>query len=146
MTDESDSRIAEWRHRFCESLVGRWAGALGTFSGVMDEQWEFLSDGSGTRIVLGPFGQPRDHVCFEWRTVAERVLEMRVVGAYEGGVARELDELESEWDIVRYDFRAVTTDVGVEIGLVEITASGEVTDRFGDAPFALAFRGPISRT
>ena len=109
---------------------------------VMDEEWEFMADGSGYRRIKGPFGQIRAEVRFEWRSVGEHTIESRVVAAFEDGVARDVDDDERDWRVTRYDFRTFPTDTGTEVAMVERTQGGDALRGFGDGMIPLAFRGP----
>jgi hypothetical protein len=118
---ECDLRIEEYRQRFGLAPLGIWAGALGTFSAVMDEVWRFCPDGTGTYQAYGPFGHPSgDERRFEWKGCEERTISIRGFGQDPDG-----------WVAVRYDFRAVGTDAGVIVAMVEVDESGKAHDGFG---------------
>jgi hypothetical protein len=139
---EDGRRIAEARARFARSLVGVWSGAVGTSSTVGDEIWMFMEDGTGLRRVLGPLGDVREEVRFLWRSTGERTIETRIVAAAEEGVERDVGAEERGWLLSRYDFRAIVSDTGTEVAMVETSATGDPAIGFGDGMIPLAFRGP----
>jgi hypothetical protein len=143
---DTTRRLEEARHRFAHSLVGTWSTAAGTFGAVMDQRWEIHADGTGKFTDTGPFGAPRHETHFEWRQNAERVFQLRLVRQVDlepgSEPEPELGDEERQWQSIHYDFIAVTTDGGLEIGLVDAARVGRECAGFSHSLVALAYRGP----
>ncbi len=142
---DPQSQIEESRRRFARSLVGCWSTAQGTFNGVMGQHWEVRPGGTGRFTDTGPFGNPSSETRFEWRQSEEFVFELRLIEriAHQPEYAYELDEEDWEWREIRYDFLAVPTDCGVEIGLVATAKNGSNFGGFFDSTAPLAYCGPV---
>jgi hypothetical protein len=133
--------VEEARLCFASSLVGRWSTAQGTFASVMDQHWEIRSDGTGCFTDTGPFGHPRAETWFEWRQVEPFDVEMRLTRfvSFDPEDAEVLDDEDTAWRRIRYDFVEVRTDCGVEVGLIEVGRKA-----FFESQAPLAYRGPAS--
>jgi hypothetical protein len=141
--------IEESRARFARSLVGRWSTAQGTADMLMGQHWEIRPDGTGRFVDTGPFGHPRGETRFEWRQADAFVFELRVTAYVGDDDAQPEDEDEDEdedepWRIIRYDFIEVHTDVGLQIGLVDVAQVGRELCGFLESFAPLAYRGPIA--
>lgn len=112
--------VDDYRNRFRIAPYGCWSHAIGTFSNVMDERWEFNTDHTGKIIELGPFGGEQGETLFEWKEVADFTIACKVTKwPYEDN---ENDgEIEpEEWEIIRYDFRITPTDGGEIIAMYQV--------------------------
>lgn len=61
----------DYRERFKIAPLGQWSHAVGTFSNVMNEIWEFHADNTGKIISTGPFGGASGETLFDWKPVAD---------------------------------------------------------------------------
>ena len=147
---DATHQLEEMRRRFAHSLVGHWSTALGTAVVVMDQHWDIHPDGTGRWIDTGPFGHPRTEIRFEWRQSEPFVFELRELEFIDHEPAPEppgdLDDDPSgqpeAWSRIRYDFIAVQTDCGAEIGLVDVAQIGRKFEGFYLSLAPLAHRGP----
>jgi hypothetical protein len=141
---EASVKVDEARHRFANSLVGRWSTASGSFSQVMDQLWDIRQDGTGKFTNTGPFGHPRDETSFLWQQESEFVFRIRLVKqVYDLGLATqdetEFDETEYPWLTVRYDFMVVATDFGFFAGLVQTSRVGTEFEGFSESLAPLVY-------
>lgn len=111
MVSNLDAKLAEYRERFREAPVGRWATAQGTFDAVSGEVVTFRPDHTG--VIERGRGEA---VGFEWREKGERAIEVRYLGEEGDG--------EEPWDEIRYDFGALRTDEHTEVVLRETGRDG----------------------
>ena len=142
---EAQPWIEESRRRFARSLVGRWSTAQGTFDTVMGQHWEIRPDGTGRFTYTGPFGHPRSETRFAWRQSEPFVFELRLTDymALELDYASELDDEDRAWQAIRYDFVAVPTDSGLQVGLIDVAQAGAELSGFLDSLAPLAYIGPV---
>lgn len=150
----------EWqKHRhppeqqFCHDLLGNWTAANGTFSMVMDEDWTFLADGTGTVSHFGTFHSHRGETQFEWKPEADRTFSGRVITLRwlefgdDDEVWEELEEEDwfpgmfSDWQTVRYDFSAGSWDSGLQPALYS-PKEGVLQPGFWFSEFSLSYCKP----
>jgi hypothetical protein len=135
--------IDEYRRKFSIAPLGSWHQAVGAFGSICDESWEFKSDRTGKIISQSAFSGDRE-LLFEWREVAELTIACKVtkwpedLDDMEEVPAEELEEPD-EWQTIRYDFRAIPTDVGELIGMYEINADGTISEGFWLSTLPLSF-------
>jgi hypothetical protein len=116
--------IDDYRNRFKSSPLGRWNQAVGTFSIVMNEIWEFKTDNTGRMTEIGVFGGEQDEILFEWKEIADFTIACKITKwPYEDNEDEEAGE-QSEWTTIRYDFKMVSTDCGELIGLYQVCDNG----------------------
>ncbi|UQA59956.1 hypothetical protein [Polyangium aurulentum] len=129
MTNVIDPRIEQARARFARSLVGSWSTAQGTFGVMMAQHWEIRPDGSGRFVDTGVLGYPKSETRFEWRQDQPFVFELRETELIEYGPGDHADSDENDendenddhpWVAISYDFVVIRTDVGEQIGLIDI--------------------------
>jgi hypothetical protein len=126
--------IDDYRRKFLTAPFGYWHQAVGTFGSICDEVWEFQSDRTGKVLSHSAFRGNRE-LLFEWREVAELTIACKVTkwsqepDSIEDVLGEEPEEPD-EWQTIRYDFRAIPTDVGELIGMYEITANGTINTGF----------------
>jgi hypothetical protein len=133
--------IEEARRRFARSLIGRWATAAGTFAAIMDQRWDIRDDGTGTYTDTGPFGATLSETHFEWLQSEERVFQLRLTRRVAAGDDASLDDDEQRWLSIRYDFIAVATDAGTDIGLIDIAQAEQPNAGFLNSLAPLTYRG-----
>jgi hypothetical protein len=145
-------RIDEARRQFAHSLVGCWSTAQGSFNAVTNQLWEIRPDGTGFYVDTGPFGYPNHESRFVWRQSQPFVFELRITEEIElepepsdeaDTAVEDVDDEPCPWISIRYDFKAVSTDVGMMVGMVreEDLASDGGSFFWSLAP--LAYDGPI---
>ncbi len=122
--------IDNYRQRFRTAPYGSWSQAVGTFSNVMDERWEFNADHTGKVIELGPFGEAQGETLFEWKEVADFTIACKVTKWPHGDAEDDGAVEPEEWEIIRYDFRMTPTDSGEIIAMYQV---------FGDEPTQKGF-------
>jgi hypothetical protein len=147
MSDNSEhlrpKSIDEYRHKFLTAPLGYWHQAVGTFGSICDENWEFQFDRTGKVISQSAFSGDRE-LLFEWREVAELTIACKVtkwpedLDDTEEVPGEEPEELD-EWQTIRYDFRAIPTDVGELIGMYEVNADGTISEGFWLSIVPLSF-------
>lgn len=138
-------QIEEARRRFERSLVGCWITAQSTFNGMMAQFWEIHPDGTGRFTDTEPFGHPQSETRFEWRHAEPFAFDLRLTEyiSHESDYADELSDEERAWRTIRYDFLAVPTDCGVQVGLVEVTQAGEKSGGFHLSLAPLSYCKPV---
>jgi hypothetical protein len=109
----------------------------------MAQHWEARPDGSGRLTDTGPFGHPRSETRFEWRQSQDFVFELRLTEriAFQPDEAVEREEEDRQWYAIPYDLKAVPTDGGAHLGLVEVAEVGVLLDGFLDSLTPLAYGG-----
>ncbi len=132
--------ISDYQQKFITGPIGKWSHAAGTFSGVMNELWQFNADYTGNVLDIGPFGGPNDEILFEWKKLADFTIACRVIkwpdypesSGYpdDSGYDDEEDNDEDEWKIIKYNFRTIETDCGEIIAMVEISETGAYKEGF----------------
>ena len=128
--------IDDYRHRFKISPCGRWSQAVGSFSCVMDEIWEFNPDHTGKIIETEPFGGIKGETLFEWKGVADFTIACKVIKwSYEADeddtVAVEDGAVElEEYNTIRYDFKMSLTDCGESIEMYQVSEDGTLLKGF----------------
>jgi hypothetical protein len=115
-------KIDDYHQKFTLAPIGYWSHAVGSFSGVCDELWEFRPNKTGRVVTSSAFGGQQCEMLFEWKEVAALTIACRVTEWFEAESEEnlDLDEEEWEWETIRYDFKPVPTDVGVLIGMYQI--------------------------
>lgn len=145
------SKVESYQQRFREAPLGRWSTASGTFSSVMDQVWEFYAHGTGKYTDYGTFGSVRGETLFEWRTVAERTIAVRVTQSIFVDKYVEEDDEDDEddepmdWLLIRYDFKVVQHDAGSEVAMYAVDQEergGPYVGFWASMP-PLAFISPI---
>ena len=149
----SEEKIANYREEFRSNPLGLWTWACGTFSTMMDEDWEFLADGTGIINHFGTFHNFRGVTEFEWKSVADYTLSCRVTKhrwlyvEADGELWEEQDEedwpegMSSNWGKVRYDFHVVQSDCGSEVAMCSV--QGDVKQAgFWFSEFCLSYCRP----
>jgi hypothetical protein len=125
--------IDEYRQKFMTAPIGCWSQAVGTFSCVNDEIWEFYPDRTGRVIGYRAFSGDRRDLLFEWKEKTAFTIACRVTKWPEDPDTEDLEtdrqELE-EWQIILYDFKTIPTDVGEIIGMYEITSDVTIKEGF----------------
>jgi hypothetical protein len=129
--------IEEYRHEFITAPIGCWSHAVGTFSCVHDESWNFYPDRTGEIVQFGPFGREGDRTLFEWREVADWTIACRVT-KWPEDLAADRDEVD-DWTTIRYDFKTVSTDAGEIIGMYQITDNSTNIEGFWHSLEPLVF-------
>lgn len=140
------STIEDYRDKFRTAPVGRWSQAVGTFSTVMDELWEFSADHSGRILETGPFGGERGETLFEWKEVGDFTIACRVTqrahdaededdeGEQDDDVEEEAavepEHWEEQWETIRYDFAMPPTDGGDTVTMRQVSQSGALLEGF----------------
>lgn len=113
-------RVEELRAR-CSPPVGTWTTSAGTFESVMAEDWVLRRDGTGARVIRGPFGWPRERITFDWRPATEATFELRerAIAEFVGEDFAEPEPVEDEpmWETVAFRFGVNRTDLGQEPAL-----------------------------
>jgi hypothetical protein len=107
--------VGEYRRRFSSAPIGTWVDCIDNFigmgfSGVSGKFSDciFFEDGTGTTA------DEDERILFEWRAVADRVIELRCIERIpgpEGWTEQEYEE-DRQWHRVEYDF-VVPTEVNV---------------------------------
>jgi hypothetical protein len=152
MTNINDPRIEQARARYARSLVGSWSTAQGTFGVVMAQHWEIRPDGSGRFVDTGCFGTPTSETRFEWRQDQPFVFELRETELIEYGPGDPADSDEgdegdedddSPWVAISYDFIVIRTDVGEQIGLIDIRRREAKEPSFYWSLAPLAYRAAL---
>src|SRR5262245_9798436 len=112
---------------------------------AMDQLWEIRPDGTGKYTDTGPLRYPRSETHFEWRQVAERVFELRLLRyvPLQPGDDWELGEDERAWRAIQYDFVPVSTDLSVVVGLIDVAQAGSRYEGFLDSGAPLVYRGHL---
>ena len=59
-------KIDELKDKFKYDLIGCWISCEGTFINIMNEQWEFLSNGTG-RTISNSLISGQDIEEFKWK-------------------------------------------------------------------------------
>jgi hypothetical protein len=118
--------IAAYEDQFRVSPIGRWTQASGTFSNILNQQWEFNSDYRGEMLEIGIFGEVQSEMTFEWREVAPFTIACKV--EYWRDLDEPVDDSEpeedSEWMVLHYAFLPLKTDVGEMIGMIQMNDTG----------------------
>jgi hypothetical protein len=118
--------IAAYEAQFRVSPIGLWTQASGTFSNILNQQWQFNPDYQGSMWEIGAFGDVRSEMAFEWREVAPFTIACKV--KYWRDLDEPLDDFEpeedSEWVTVHYGFLSLSTDVGEMIAMVQMSCDG----------------------
>ncbi|MEM8535854.1 MAG: hypothetical protein AAGF95_33820 [Chloroflexota bacterium] len=132
--------VDDYRIRFRTAPYGFWGHAVGTFSNVMDERWEFNADYTGKVIELGPFGGERGETLFEWKEVADFTIACKVTEwPYEAD--EDAEEMEpEEWELIRYDFRMTPTDSGEIIAMYQVFGDETIQKGFWLSAEPLMYR------
>ena len=111
------NKLALYKERFANSLVGNWSSIEGTFS-LMSETIEFYPDGKGTWTESSGSGTCSTY--FSWRINTPFVLEMLTEYMDDGTDEpedQEDDDEEEKWIAIRYDFRIISNDCTKQIAL-----------------------------
>jgi hypothetical protein len=97
--------IADYEAQFRVAPIGHWTEASGTFSNILNQQWEFKPDYRGKLLEMGIFGDVRSEMVFEWREVAPFTIACKV----------------KYWHVLHYRFLPLRTDVGETIVMVQMS-------------------------
>jgi hypothetical protein len=152
---KKDPDIEYCYEKFRTAPIGSWSHAVGSFSMVMDEQWEFNADHTGkiTTHTGGPFNSMRGEITFIWREVADYTIQCKIISENyfddandedsvdeidtennevftENETTRVNEELHEYWETIRYGFKRVPTDVGELKAMCEIDEEGNFLNRF----------------
>jgi hypothetical protein len=118
--------IADYESQFRVAPIGRWTEASGTFSNILNQQWEFKPDYRGKMLEIGIFGDVRSEMAFEWREVAPFTIACKV--EYWHDLDEPLDDSEpeedSDWIVLHYGFSPLRIDVGEMIVMVQMSDTG----------------------
>ena len=149
-----EEEIEDYRQEFRSSPLGRWTWACGTFSTIMDEDWEFFPDGTGIINHFGTFHNFRGVTEFEWKPVADYTLSCRVTKhrwlyvEADGKVWEEQGEedwpkgMSSSWGRVCYDFHVTMSDCGSEVAMCSVQ-DDVMQAGFWFTEFCLSYCKPI---
>lgn len=153
---DNAKEIEAYRERFNRAPLGQWSTAVGTFSSMMDQVWEFYPDGTGKYTDYGAFGGAQGETFFEWRELADRTIEFRVTQWVEVDWDETEDEVEEDkaediegpmnWITIRYDFKVVQHDCGDEVAMYDVgqQESGGEYIGFWMSLAPLAYIGPTT--
>jgi hypothetical protein len=144
--DTHRKTVDDHRQRFKTAPHGRWSHAIGTFSNVMDELWEFNPDHTGSITHLGPFRGVHGETAFVWTEVEDFAIACkRTMWWYHHGagiISMEEDDVEGEaWETIRYTFRLVPTDCGDVIGMYQVAPNGTLSVGFWQSTVPLMYHG-----
>jgi hypothetical protein len=92
--------IDEYREEFKNAPLGRWATPY-EFGPWPTVAWEFYSDGTGK--IFEYAGGDDNIMCFEWKTIGERRISLRVTNA--GVLQEDGCNPYDEWTDINYDFK-----------------------------------------
>ncbi|TGK29479.1 hypothetical protein EHQ13_07355 [Leptospira gomenensis] len=93
---------------------------------IRNSEWIFYRDGRGRKVERS-LREGETSSEFFWRKNSEYSIEIRG------------PEPEAEWRTICYDFRAISTDVGLLPALVEIDETGNILNEFGVLEVPLSF-------
>jgi hypothetical protein len=128
-------KVEELKNKFKYDLIGRWISYEGTFVNIMNEMWEFFSNGTG-RTISNSIMSGQDIEEFKWRRKDLYCIEIAITDP-------EFDEPDT-WREVYYDFCLVPTDCGFLPALVEIDKSTGVKRKgFGLMEVPLSYAGDV---
>ncbi len=131
----SEFTVENMTERFQHDLIGRWVSCEGTFTGIMNEVWEFLPNNTG-RTISNSLMSGQDIEEFKWRRKDFYCIEIAITDP-------EFDEPDI-WREVNYCFSLVPTDSGYLPALVEIDrATGVKRKGFGLMEVPLSYSGDI---
>jgi hypothetical protein len=134
--------IDEYRQKFITAPIGCWSQAVGTFSSIHDESWNFYPNRTGEIIQHDPFGGERDKTLFEWKEVADFTIACKVIKYPWHSDLEDMawEDEPAEWETICYDFKTRSTDVGEIVAMYEIASDGTKKDRFWESLEPLSLR------
>lgn len=121
----------------------------GTFGVMMAQHWEIRPDGSGRFVDTGCSATPKSETRFEWRQDQPFVFELRETELVEYGPGDPADGDEGDetddwpWVAISYDFIVVRTDVGEQIGLIDVVRRKAEEPSFYFSLAPLAYRAAL---
>lgn len=129
-------KIEELKDKFKYDLIGRWVSCNGTFINVINEVWEFFSNGTG-RTISSSVMSGQDTERFKWRRKDLCCIEIAITDP-------EFDEPDI-WREVCYDFCLVPTDYGFLPALIEIDKGTALKkEGFGLMEVPLSYDGEVN--